>query len=219
MPAARTARRVGGATTMGATAPRRTGRPGTLRRWGSPLVDHQLVLVKVHEPVDVVDVVVEQVVGRVDGDDGSQRGRTERPDLDGVEASPGDAPHAHVSARPRLCAEPGDHLQRVGLLLLGVLPLREPPLALTRSPDVHPGPHEAPGHQVAVQAVVPLQEAVVLAIGQVLEDGGEPLAGRCAVREVQSGGEADAVPHGDPGLFGSHPVAHVLPSLRTAGVS
>ena len=74
-----------------------------------------------HAAADVVDVVRVAVVARAHRDHGLQGRRPARRHLQPVEAAPGDADHATRSAAPGLLGEPGDHLERVVLLLREVL--------------------------------------------------------------------------------------------------
>ena len=122
-----------------------------------------------HAAAAVVDVVGVAVVGRAERDDRPQRGRPERRDLERVEAAPGDAGHADRAGAPGLLREPGDHLERVVLLLSRVLVVEDPVrLAAAAHVDAH--------GRVAVAGEVRLADgvarggAVVLAVGEVLED-------------------------------------------------
>ena len=69
----------------------------------------------------VVHVVAIPVVGRADRDDRLQRRRAARRDLQRVEPAPGNAHHADGAIAPGLRRQPRDDLERVVLLLLGVL--------------------------------------------------------------------------------------------------
>ena len=79
-----------------------------------------------HAAADVVHVVGVAVVAGAHRDDGLQRRRAARGDLQAVEAAPGDAEHADRAAAPRLRGQPGDDLDRVLLLLGQVLVLDDP---------------------------------------------------------------------------------------------
>ena len=70
-----------------------------------------------HAAADVVDVVGVAVVARAHGDDRLERGRPARRHLQAVEAAPRDADHPDGPGAPGLRGQPGDHLERVVLLL------------------------------------------------------------------------------------------------------
>ncbi|MCX7347311.1 MAG: hypothetical protein NTU78_16540 [Alphaproteobacteria bacterium] len=73
-----------------------------------------------------MDVVLVAVVGGTDGDDGLQCRGLACGHLQRVEAAPGDAEHAHLAGAPALPGDPGDDLQRVILLLLGIFVFHQP---------------------------------------------------------------------------------------------
>jgi hypothetical protein len=56
----------------------------------------------VHHAVDVMDVVVEEFFGGIDGKDGFERGRMAHGHLNRVEPAPGDAEHSYFAGGPRL---------------------------------------------------------------------------------------------------------------------
>lgn len=68
----------------------------------------------------VVYVVRETVNGRTQGDHGLERLRAKRRHLQAVEAAPAYAHHADLAVAPRLCRNPVDDFDRVGLFLRGV---------------------------------------------------------------------------------------------------
>src|SRR5208337_5332377 len=92
---------------------------GSGHGWGE--VHVELELVEVHHAVDVMDVVVEELLGGIDSQDGLERGRMTHGHLDGVEASPGNAEHSHFAGRPGLSGQPRNDLFSVELFLLGIL--------------------------------------------------------------------------------------------------
>ena len=125
----------------------------------------------------VVDVVGVAVVGRAQRDDRLQRRRPPRRDLERVEAAPADAHHADRAGAPGLRREPGDHLERVVLLLPGVLVLHQPVgIAVAAHVDPHAG--IAVAGEIGMGQLVALDRAVALAIGQILEDRRHRVAAR-----------------------------------------
>ena len=72
-----------------------------------------------------MDIVAVAVVGGAQGDDGLERGWTQRRHLQGVEAAPGNAHHANRAAAPTLPGQPGDDFDRIKQLLLRVLVMHQ----------------------------------------------------------------------------------------------
>ena len=122
-----------------------------------------------HEPAAVVHVVGVAVVARVDADDRAERRRRARRELESVEPAPRRPHHADVPVAPGLLGQPGDHLEPVQLLLLGVFVLDDP-VRVARAANVDAGAAVAvpgePGHLLVVAGLRPVAQPV----GQVLED-------------------------------------------------
>ncbi len=114
-------------------------------------------------------VVGVAIVGGADRDDGPQRRRTERGDLQRVEAAPGNPHHADRARAPVLARDPGDHLHRVVQLLRGILVAQQAVgLAAAAQIDSHPG--VATRGEPGIRQRVAVIGAVALAIGQVFQD-------------------------------------------------
>jgi hypothetical protein len=123
----------------------------------------------------VVHVVAVPVVGRADRHDRLQRRWTTSGDLECVEATPGDPHHSDCATAPGLRRQPRDDLQRVVLLLPGVL-VEQQATGLAAAPDIDPHAGIAVAGQIRMRHGVPLIGAVPLAIRQVLKDGGHRAA-------------------------------------------
>ena len=150
-----------------------------------------------HDPVHVVDVVLEKVFGGVDRDHRLERWRIARCHLDRIEAAPGDAEHPDIAVRPRLLREPVDDDFAVLLLDLGILVGNQPAFAVAGAADVH-GRNDIPAlHEVGIEGVVAAAR-LVLAVGEVLEQYGKFLATCAAGWLVQVRRQADAIRHGNP---------------------
>ncbi len=143
-----------------------------------------------------VDIVGVAIVGRAHADDAAERRRAQRSDLQAVEAAPRLADHAHAAAAPRLCGEPGDHLDPVVELLLQVLAL-EDPLGIARAPQVDAHAGEPASREVRVHPCVARGGRVVLAVGDVLEDRRNRI-GLGVLGEPQSRREPRPVRQRDP---------------------
>ena len=124
-----------------------------------------------HAAAGVVDVVGVAVVARAHRDDRLQRRRPARRDLQAVEPAPRDAEHPDLAAAPLLLGEPGDHLQRVVLLLREVLVV-EQPVRVAAAAEVDAHARVAVVGEVRVVALVARGERVALAVREVLEDAG-----------------------------------------------
>jgi hypothetical protein len=116
-----------------------------------------------------VNVVGIAIIRRAQRDDGLERFGPACSDLQSVEAAPGDADHADRAGAPFLLSEPGDHLEPVVLLLLGILVV-ENAVAVTRATDIDTHARVAETGIVGMGIGVPLGGSVTLAIGQILED-------------------------------------------------
>ena len=112
----------------------------------------QLELIDVRHAVDVVHVVVKKFGGGVHRDDGLEFGRVPHGHLQGVEAAPGDAHHSHVAVGPGLVRQPGNDLQAVELLLLGILAIGGNALAAAEAADVDAGADVSAAGEVGVRA-------------------------------------------------------------------
>src|ERR1019366_6203566 len=102
-------------------------------------------LVEVHHAVDVVDVVVEELFGGIDGQDGFERGRMAHGHLDGIEASPGNTEHSHFAGGPGLSGEPGYDLLAVELFLLGIFTVGGRAFAGAEASDVYSSAYVSTG--------------------------------------------------------------------------
>ncbi len=117
----------------------------------------------------VVGVVGVAVVGRAERDDRLQGRRVEGRDLERVEAAPGDPHHPDRTRAPGLGGDPGDDLERVVLLLPGVL-VEQDAVAIARAAQVDPHRRIAAPGEVAVDRLVAGAHEVALAVGDVLEN-------------------------------------------------
>ena len=117
----------------------------------------------------VVDVVGIAVVGRAERDDRLQRRRPPRRDLQRVEAAPGHAHHADRAAAPGLRREPGDHLERVVLLLLQIF-VEHQAVGIARAAHVDADRRRSRGRRNRHASARRARGAVALAVGQVFED-------------------------------------------------
>ncbi len=147
----------------------------------------------------VVDVVGIAVVGGVDRDDALERRRPARRDLQRVEAAPGLAHHADIAGAPGLTGDPGDHLERVVVLLLEIL-VQQHALGFAAAPQVHPDGGVAMTGRVGMHGLVARRGAVALAIGDVFQDGRDGgLAG--IFGQPGARGQAGTVREGNPGVL------------------
>ena len=147
----------------------------------------------------IVNVVRVAVVRRAEGHDRLQRRRAVGGHLERVEPAPGDSPHADGARTPRLLGEPGDELEGVLLLLFGVFVL-EDPVGLARPTHVNADRRVPKTGQVRLALGVPGDRAVVLAVGEKLEDGRHGiLVG--VVGKPDPGCEPAAVRERDPGVL------------------
>ena len=128
------------------------------------MIDLEGIGVQVQRAVDVMDVVVEEIVGRMEGQNRLERGRLAHGDLERVEATPGDAPHADRAARARQSRQPADDLQRVAQLHIGVLAGRQAPFGSAGAAHVHLREDVAAADEVLVEGVVAPVEGVVLTV-------------------------------------------------------
>ena len=117
----------------------------------------------------VVDVVRVAVVRRAEGHDRAEARRPPGGDLEGVEAAPGDAPHAELPVAPGLLGDPGEDLDGVVLLLLRVF-VGDDAVAVPRAPHVHPDGRVAEAGEVGLALGVANGRSVGLAVREVLED-------------------------------------------------
>ncbi len=134
-----------------------------------------------------VHVVGPPVVAGVDPAHRLQRRRPLAGELEGVEAGVRRAPHAHPAVAPGLVGQPGDHLDEVALLGLGVL-VRGVARRRAGAPQVDPA-HGVP--VLVAQRSVGLgvrRRQVVLAVGERLEQA--RLRALRRIGEVQRRGEA-----------------------------
>ena len=97
---------------------------------------------------------------------------------------------------PGLRGEPGDHLERVVLLLLGVL-VRHQPVGIAVAAHVDPHAGVAVAGEVGMGQLVALDRAVALAVGQIFEDR-RHRALRGILRQPDPGRQAAAVGERDP---------------------
>src|SRR6185295_2397460 len=115
---------------------------------------------------------------------------------------PRDAEHAHVARAPRLGGDPGEDLERVPLLLWEVL-VRKEAVRLARAADVHAQHRVTVPGEVRVPGLVAAGRAVALAIGEVLEDGGDRVV-LGVLGEPDPRAQPDAVGQRDPDVV-HHP--------------
>jgi hypothetical protein len=133
-----------------------------------------------------MDIVRVAVVGRADGDDGLEGGRSARRNLQSIEPAPGDSHHPDDAAAPGLRRQPRDHLHAIVLLLLGVL-VEEQAIRLAATSNIDANAGVAVAGQIRMRQRVPLVSPVALAVGEILQDRrnrvlfgviGQPDAGR-----------------------------------------
>ena len=174
----------------------RNGREDVARRH----VDHPVDEVdRLEHAAHVVDVVRIAVVGRIDRDDGAQRGRALHRHLERVEAAPRGAVHADLPRAPVLLREPGDHLADVGLLL-GVVLVERDPLGRARAAQVEAADREAALLAEPLVLARVRGREVVHAIRERVDDRGR----RELVGEEQARREPRAVLHRDPDVTVLH---------------
>jgi hypothetical protein len=147
----------------------------------------------------IVHVVGVAIVRRAERDDRREAGRPARGNLERVEPAPGDAPHAELAVAPGLRAEPGEHLEHVLLLLLGVL-VGQHPVGLPRAAHVHPHGRVAEPREVGLAGGVADRRAVRLAVGEELEDRGHRLV-FCVLGQPHPRREPRPVGKPDPGVL------------------
>jgi len=82
---------------------------------------------------------------------------------------PGDADHADRTAAPWLGREPGDHLDRVVLLLLQIF-AQEHTFAVAAAADVHPDRGIAMAGEIGMREVIALGRAVPAPVRQIFQD-------------------------------------------------
>ncbi|MNV48706.1 hypothetical protein D3C71_1406280 [compost metagenome] len=123
------------------------------------------------EAAHVVNVVGITVVGRIGGDDGFQCRRTAGGDLQAVEAAPALAHHADIAAAPRLAGNPVDHLECVVLFLLQIF-VCHVAIGFACATHVHANRGISLAGKIAVHRLVAPAGSVSLAIGNILENGG-----------------------------------------------
>ena len=137
--------------------------------------------------------------------------------LNRVESSPGNAEHAHVVARPGLRGKPGDDLLAIELFAFGIFAVRGNALAGAEAADVHPYADISSSGEIGVDGIVPRSGGVVLAVGEIFEQGGKFFAGLRSVGHEKSGRQAHTVWHGNPLLNHADAIARRHRSLRRRG--
>ena len=157
---------------------------------------------------DVVHVVGVAVVARAHRDDRAERRRAARGDLQAVEAAPRDPEHADAAGAPRLRREPRDDLERVVLLLSGVL-VAQDAVGVAAAAQVDPDGGVAVAREVGVVARVAAGHRVALAIGQELEERGDGVA-LGVVRQPDPRGETGTVRQRDPRVIDAPDAAREL---------
>ena len=153
-----------------------------------------------HAAAFVVDVVAVAVHRGAQGDDGLQARRTPRGDLQAVEAAPGNTHHADAPGAPGLGHRPGDHLFRIGQLLLGVFVVHQA-IRITVAAHVHAQAGVTVAGQKRVGERVADDGAVALAVGQVFQDDRHRFFQRIG-RHPGPCGQADAVAQRDEQVGG-----------------
>ncbi len=117
----------------------------------------------------VVDALREAIVGAHDGDDRGQGRRPPRRHLQRVISAPGLAHHPDPARAPGLAGDPGDHLQRIVLLLDEVLIVQDSVrVAGAAHVDAHAG--IAMGGEPWMHGLVAPACEVAFAIRQIFED-------------------------------------------------
>ena len=102
--------------------------------------------------------------------------------------------------------QPGDHLLAVDLLLLGIFALGWNAFACAESANIDAHAHVSTPREIRVLGIVARGRAVIFAIRQIFEQGGELLAGLRAVGHVESCRQANAILHRNPRLLHAHSV-------------
>ena len=146
-----------------------------------------------------VDVGCVSVVRRADRNDRAESGRTTGGDLEAIESAPALAEHAHPSGAPCLLGEPGDDLDRVGLLLLEVF-AEEEAVGLSAAPKIDAERGVAVPGEVGVHCLVARRGPVPLAVGDVLEEGGNRVGFRVG-RQPAPVGEPGSVGKRNPAML------------------
>ena len=144
-------------------------------------------------------VVVVAVVGETYGDEGFQLRRAAGCDLQAVEAAPGFTEHTQLAVTPRLSSDPGHHFQAVVVFLFEVFIIKDT-VGFAGPAQVYPDAGITVSGQVGVANSVTNGGSIVLAIGNVFEQGGEGLRLRVQ-REPDPGGEPGAIRQRNPGMF------------------
>ena len=144
-------------------------------------------------------IVVVAVVGEADGDEGFQLRRAAGRDLQAVEAAPGFTEHAKTAVTPGLRSDPGHHFQAVVVFLLEIFVIQNA-VGFTTAAQIYPDAGITVSGQVGVANGVTNGCSIVLAIGNVFQQGGKG-PGFCLQRKPDPGGEPGAVGQRNPGIF------------------
>ena len=162
----------------------------------------------------VVDVVVVAIDGGGDGDDGLQRRRLQRGDLQAIEAAPGNAHHADRAVRPGLGGDPGDELAGIGEFKRRIFPVDDA-VRFARAADLDAHAGNAGGGEDGIGRFVARARAVALAVGQEFEDGRHGIGLRAA-GHPDAGGKPRPVPQRDPMVFddGERALGHVACTFK-----
>ena len=143
-----------------------------------------------------MDVVGVAIIGRAQRDDRLERRRAAGGDLQAVEAAPGDAHHADLAGAPGLLGEPGDDLEGVVLLLLGIF-VEHQRRRSRRCRACRRAGGIAVAGEIGMGEGIADDGAVALAIGQYSRIAGTGSAER-VVGHPDAGREAGAVGKRDP---------------------
>ncbi len=147
----------------------------------------------------VVRVVGVAIVGRANGDDRLELGRSERRDLQRVETAPREPHHPHGARTPRLPGDPTNRSHAIFLLLLGVF-VEKQAVGFAGATDVDTHGGVTMAGEVAVHRFVAPAGVVALPVGDVLDDR-RHRRGLGILRPPDAGGQAAAVRQGDPGVL------------------
>ena len=165
------------------------------------LIHAEFVFVGVHDAVNVVNVVVEEILSGGYGDDGLQRGWAARSHLQRIETAPRDAGHSDVSVRPRLAREPRDHFRAVALFNARVFTIGRSAFTRPSAADIDASADVSAQYIVGMKLVIPRLLPIIFAVRNVFENRGKFLGGLCALRKIESHRELYTVGHRNPGFL------------------
>ena len=122
-------------------------------RAGPRIVEVLAHLPRIHvdDAVHEVHVVLVEVVGGADGDDGLEGRRISHREVDRIEAAPRDAEHAHIAIGEGLLGKPIDDDFAVVVFLVGVFVGDQAALAVSGAAHIDAGDDVAAPNEVGVQ--------------------------------------------------------------------